>query len=129
MIRDPTSAGQTASVRLEPPWLPTSPVRRVLAAARRHYHSARVVDRPSLRDPSGYAGLFPLHDLRTLAKCGYWPLPPRALDWLSEPPAERAQRQRRVRQGVRREVVRLLAKHLPGAVEALVKRALRQEGH
>src|SRR5262249_4403689 len=69
-------------------------VRRVLRRARRSYRTGRLQDRSSLRQPWNYVGLFTLPDLLTLAKSSYWPLPPQALAWIAEVPADRARRRR-----------------------------------
>jgi hypothetical protein len=74
-------------------WPPPVHIRRVLRRAHRRLHTLRPEDRPSLRDPQSYVGLFPLWDLTALTKCGYWPLPAPALAWLDEPHAERVRRE------------------------------------
>src|SRR5215470_12668714 len=122
MIPETLPAGQSVPVRFDPPWPPAPPVRRVLAAARRRYFGDRLVDRPSLQDPRSYVGLFPLRDLTILAKCGYWPLPPRALAWLGESPADRARRRKRQERRIAAVVRELLAAELPEAIAYLAGR-------
>lgn len=130
--RDPLLCERIGAVLLdassdlpEAPW----PVRRVLTAGRRRYHGARLVSRPSLRDPRSCVGLFPARDLATLAKCGYWPLPARVLAWFAFPPAERSRRQRHWERRVEAVARRLLAAELPEAVAYLLtQREASQDG-
>jgi hypothetical protein len=121
MILDSSPASQIPAS--DPPWPPTVHVRSVLRRVRRRLHAAPRQERPSLRDPWSYLGLFHAGELTYLAKCGYWPLPARALAWVGEPPADRARRQRKWRRRVEAVVRELVAAELPEAVALLMGRA------
>jgi hypothetical protein len=69
--------------------------------------------------------LFPLADLTTLAKCGYWPLPAPALAWLAVSPADRVRRRQRRDRRIMAVVRDLLAAELPEAVALLLRREAR----
>jgi hypothetical protein len=112
-----------APARPEPPWPPLAPIRRALHRAYRRLHAQQCEDRPSLTDPRSYLGLFPFCDLTALARSGYWPLPPRALAWLAEPPLERTRRRRRWSRRIEAVVRDMLAAELPEAVALLLRRA------
>lgn len=106
-----------------PSWPPPGHARRVLRRARRRYHALQKVYRPSLGDPRSYVGLFKMNELVTLAKCGYWPLPWRALAWLVELATKRALRLERQRRRVEAITRRLIAAELPEAVDYLLRRS------
>jgi hypothetical protein len=107
------------------PWPPSVHVRRVLRRARRRLHATRPESRPSLRDPRSYVGLLAPRDLLTLSRWSYWPLPPRALAWLAEPPATRARRRQRADRRIEAVARRFLARELPEAVALLTGRGAR----
>jgi hypothetical protein len=101
------------------PWPPPAAVRWVLRATRARYHSAPLVNRPSLRCSKSWVGLLTLHDMLKLQACAYWPLPAGALAWIGEPPRERARRHRRQERHIVDVVRDVLAVDLPEAVRHL----------
>jgi hypothetical protein len=108
--------------RHDPAWPPPPAVREVLRRARPRYHAGRTVDRPSFANPTSYVGLFQAPELLTLARCGYWPLPPPALAWLAERPAKRRRRRRRWEDRVADVVRDVLAEDLAEAVAFVLER-------
>jgi hypothetical protein len=90
-----------------------------LRAARRRYNPAPYA-RPALDDATSYVGLFTLSDLSTLARVGYWPLPPRALEWIAERPRTRKRRRRRLERRVADVVRAVLAEELPEALDVIL---------
>jgi hypothetical protein len=104
-----------------PLWPPARPIRRVLAAARKRYLRERPEGRPALADTGDCCGLFTRSDLLTLARFGYWPLPPQALAWLAESPWARACRRRRWADRIAAVVREVLAAELPAAVAYLAR--------
>jgi hypothetical protein len=103
-------------------WPPPVHIRRVLRLARRRLYAMRPEDRPSLRDPRSYVGLFLSPDLLALSRSSYWPLRPWALAWLAEPPAARALRRERRERGIAAVVREVLTADLPEALTFLTGR-------
>src|SRR5262245_6587089 len=99
-------------------------VKQALRNARQRWHEIPPSDRPALNHACNAVTLFAAEELEALAKASWWPLPARAVVWITKPRG--GQTRSRVRRTVSREVTAFLAEHLPGAVEALVRRATRR---
>jgi hypothetical protein len=62
----------------------------ILKAARRRYGTPRY-GRPPLNNPTCCNGLFDVGEMDELARSGYWPLPPSAIDYIAGRPTRRQQ--------------------------------------
>jgi hypothetical protein len=105
-------------MRSIPSWPPPVNVRRILRVARHRLHA-----RPPFERPADVRDIFTVSETRELILSGAYPLSPRALAWLVEPPVVRGSRRRRWRRRVEAVVRRLLAAELPEAVALLMGRA------
>jgi len=92
----------------------TDEARAALRRARAAWRRLPVARRPSLALPESALGLFDAQGLVALAKCGAWPLPPRALRWLAAPP-------RRAREERLWQDLLALAKRSPKRLRQLIR--------
>ncbi len=69
----------------------------VIKQGRRRYWYLHLSDRPRLDQPQNLLVLFSQPEFCCLVGSGYWPLPEKAIAFISEPPQERRSKKQRLR--------------------------------